>query len=197
MIMLSSLFEQIVDHSRGFGIERAGRLVSAEHEGLFGELAGKDDPLLLTSREVAGDVHHAVREPHLVEQVCGPRYRFFARISDIIQGMHDVFNDAVVTIKRERALEHDRGAPHDLSLQLFIILGPEVHIERFHLCAAFGTFCAGFTLNFDVGTFITGSDMVDDFAAGRSLVNSPDKVHQHGLSGTAPPDYTEQFAFGE
>ena len=70
-LVLDRRHEHAVDDRRRLGVERARGLVGKEQERLLGQLPGKDDPLLLAAGEVAGDMHHAVAEPDLVEEVGG------------------------------------------------------------------------------------------------------------------------------
>jgi len=106
-----------VDYFCGLGIERAGRFVCKEERGIFCKLPGKDHPLFLAAREVAGNMHHPVREPDLVDEVCSAVDRLIGRVIDIVERMEDVFDNAVVSIERKRPLEHDRGPAHHPGLQ--------------------------------------------------------------------------------
>jgi hypothetical protein len=65
-------------------IEGPGRLIGKKEERFFSQLAGKDHPLLFTAGEVTGDVHHAMREADLIEQIGSTVDRLVLRVIDII-----------------------------------------------------------------------------------------------------------------
>jgi len=131
IVRLGALDEHPVDKGGGLRIERPGRLIRKEQERVLCKLSGEYHPLLLAAGEIAGDVHHPVGEPDLIDEVSGPADRFLRRVADIVKRPQDVLDHPIVAIECKRPLEHDGGSAHDPPLHLGVLLRPEVDIERF------------------------------------------------------------------
>jgi hypothetical protein len=194
-ILLCCVNEHPVHQPCGFGVERAGRLIGKEHGRVLGQLPGKDNTLLLSAGQVAGDMHHPVREFHLVDEVGSPVDRMFLRIADIIERMEYVLDHPVVTVECKRALEHNRGPVHDPGLHAVGLRIPEIDIDRNKLATALGTFLTRPALHIHERAAVTCGHVVDNGACGRWLFDAPQEVHEHALPGTAPPDNPHDLAF--
>ena len=119
-----------MDKMGSFGIKGPRRLIGIEHKRLFCQLPSEYHPLFLAPGKVAGNMHHPVGEPDLIDEIRCPVDRLFHRVFDVIQCMQDVLDDPVVPVQGKRALEHDRSPPHQPARQQIVALVPEIDIPR-------------------------------------------------------------------
>ena len=66
--MVFQVFEHIQHIVLAFGVKGAGDLITQERLWLHGQSSGDGDPLLLTARELAGPMMHAISQPYFFEQ---------------------------------------------------------------------------------------------------------------------------------
>jgi hypothetical protein len=184
-----------MDKVSSLRIKSAGRFIGKKEEWFFRKLPGKDNPLLFPSGEVTGDMHHAMGEAYLVEKIGSTVDRLVLGIIDIIKGVQDVFDHAVISIKGKSPLKHDCRAPHHPPFHGTVLLVPQIDIERFHCAATFRAVGSSRAAHSHILACIACRDMIDDCPGSRGLFDPADKVHENGLSCTAPPDNPEDFPF--
>ena len=140
-------------------------------------------------------MHHAVGEADLIEEIGSTVYRLVLGVIDVIEGMQDVFDHAVISIQGKCPLEHDRGASHDPPFHGTVFLVPQIDIEHVHRAPAFraGGLCSA--AHSHILACIACRDMVGDLPGSRGLLDPADKVHEDGLSCPTPSDNPEDFPF--
>ncbi len=121
-------------------IESTGRFISKEHCRVLCELPGEDDPLLLATGQVTGDVHHPVGQSDLVDEISRTVDGVFLGIIDIVEGVENILDYPIVTVEGKRPLEHDCSPVHYPGLRPVSLLVPEININGHEIAATLGTF---------------------------------------------------------
>ena len=155
--------------------------------GSFASCRARTTRLFLTARKIPGDMHHSVGESDLIDEICCPVDLFILRILDIIKCMEDVFDDPVISVQGERALEHDCSPPHQPALQSSSSFSLQRSISWLKHAAAMRAGFSRGTADIHKIAAVACSNMVYDPAACRGLLNPSHEVHQHGLSGPLLP----------
>ena len=189
--------EALVDDLGRGGVEGSGGLVGEEEQGLLGELPGHDDPLLLASGQVPGDVGGPVCHVDEFEHLDGLVDAVVA-LDVRRDGLHDVLDDGHVTEERKGPLEHDGDVSLDgLPERVVGLEGPEVHCEGLGLPSALGAFHSG-EREVEVAALLAAVHVVDHTSAvGGVLLAPSEHVNENALSRRALSDESEDLPGGK
>src|SRR4030042_5097914 len=150
-IPLCCFNEHFMHQSCCLRVKRSGGFIGKEHCRVLCQLPGEHDPLLLSSGQVTGNMHHPVGKSYLVDEIRSPVDSMFLRVIDVIKCVKHILDHPVIPIEGEGALEHDRSPVHHPGLHPVAFLIPEIVVHCNEISSTFRAFCSCPALYIHVG----------------------------------------------